>query len=89
VSKRQDARVAEGALEDALIRWFHLNKAQAHRVLLRSDNGLIFTSKRYMKLVGKYGLEPEIHHSLLPGTERGDRTVHEDAQGGVHLAPPI
>jgi putative transposase len=28
-------------------------------VIWRSGNGLIFSSKRYMKLVNRYGLEPE------------------------------
>jgi putative transposase len=82
VRKRQDSRVAEGALEDALIRRFHLNKAQAHRVLFRSDNGLIFTSKRYMKLVGKYGLEPEYITPYSPEQngviERFMRTLKEE-----------
>lgn len=82
VSKGQDSRVAEGALEDALIRRFHLNKAQAHRLFLRSDNGLIFTSKRYMKLVGKYGLEPEYITPYSPEQngviERFMRTLKEE-----------
>jgi len=82
VSKAQNSRVAEGALEDALIRRFSLNKAQAHGVLLRSDNGLIFTSKRYMKLVGKYGLEPEYITPYSPEQngmiERFMRTLKEE-----------
>lgn len=82
VSKSQHSRVVEGALEDALIRRFSLNKAQAHGVLLRSDNGLIFSSKRYMKLMGKYGLKPEYIAPYTPEQngviERFMRTLKEE-----------
>ncbi len=82
VSKRQDSRVAEGALEDALIRRFKMSRLQAHGVILRSDNGLIFTSKRYMKLVNRYGLKPEYITPYSPeqnGTiERFMRTLKEE-----------
>ena len=82
VSKSQGSRVAEGALEDALIRRFRLDKKEAHGVLLRSDNGLIFTSKRYMKLVGKYGLKPEYITPYSPQQngviERFMRTLKEE-----------
>lgn len=44
LSKRQDNKVAEGALEDALIRRFRMSRWQAHGVIPRSDNGLIFSS---------------------------------------------
>jgi len=66
VSRSQEAKVAEGALEDALIHRFAMNRSQARGVLLRSDNGLIFTSKRYMKLIHKYGLEPEFITPYTP-----------------------
>jgi putative transposase len=69
-------------LEDDLIRRFRLSKEKAHRVVLRGDNGLIFTSKRYMKLVGKYGLEPEYITPYSPEqngvTERFMRTLKEE-----------
>jgi putative transposase len=46
VSKGQDSEVAEGAFEDALIRRFGMSRLQAHGIILRSDNGLIFSSNR-------------------------------------------
>jgi putative transposase len=66
VSRSQEAKVAEGALEDALIRRFQMKRSEARGVLLRSDNGLIFTSKRYLKLIHKYGLEPEFITPYTP-----------------------
>lgn len=35
-------------------------------MLLLSDNGLIFTSKRYLKLMHQYGLEPEFITPYTP-----------------------
>ena len=82
VSKRQDTRVAEGALEDALIRRFGMSRWQARGVILRSDNGLIFSSRRYMKLVNRYGLEPEYITPYSPeqngAIERFMRTLKEE-----------
>jgi putative transposase len=82
VSNRQDSKVAEGALEDALIRRFGVSRWQAHGVILRSDNGLIFSSKRYMKLVKRYGLEPEYITPYSPeqngAIERFMRTLKEE-----------
>jgi putative transposase len=82
VSRRQDARTAEGALEDGLIRRFGINRSHARGVLLRSDNGLIFSSKRYMKLVSLYGLVPEYITPYTPEQngmiERFMRTLKEE-----------
>ena len=51
-------------------------------MLLRSDNGLIFSSKRYMKLMGKYGLKPEYIAPYTPEQngviERFMRTLKEE-----------
>jgi len=82
ISRRQDAKTAEGALEDALIRRFGINRSRAKGVLLRSDNGLIFSSKRYMKLVSRYGLVPEYITPYTPEqngmVERFMRTLKEE-----------
>jgi putative transposase len=82
VSRKQNASVAEGALEDALIRRFAMNRAAARGLVLRSDNGLIFTSKRYLKLVHRYGLEPEYITPYSPEQngviERFMRTLKEE-----------
>ena len=82
ISKRQDASVAEGALEDALIRRFGRNRLVSRGLILRSDNGLIFTSKRYLKLVRRYGLVPEYITPYSPEQngmiERFIRTLKEE-----------
>lgn len=59
ISRRQNTAVAEGALEDALLSRYGRNKAQSRGLILRSDNGLIFSSKAFLRLVNKYGLTPE------------------------------
>jgi putative transposase len=59
-----------------------MSRLQAHGVILRSDNGLIFTSKRYMKLVNRFGLEPEYITPYSPeqngAIERFMRTLKEE-----------
>ena len=59
MSKQQDSKVAEGALEDALIRRFGISRLQAHGATLRRRNGLIFSFKRNMIRANRYGQEPE------------------------------
>ena len=59
VSKNQNAQVAAGALEDALIHRFHGRKDLSRGVILRSDNGLIFSSKAFLQLVNAHGLKAE------------------------------
>ena len=82
ISRRQNAKVAEGALEDALIRRFGQNKGASRGLALRSDNGLIFTSKSYLKLVHDYGLCPEYITPYSPEQngviERFMRTLKEE-----------
>lgn len=82
ISRRQNAKVAEGALEDALICRFARNKAASRGLALRSDNGLIFTSKRYLKLVRAYGLRAEYITPYSPEQngviERFMRTLKEE-----------
>lgn len=82
ISRSQNAQVAEGALEDALIRRFGMDRTAARGLLLRSDNGLIFSSKQYLKLVSRYGLKPEYITPYSPEQngviERFMRTLKEE-----------
>ena len=82
ISRKQNAKVAEGALEDALIRRFGRNKDAPRGLTLRSDNGLVFTSKSYLKLVRAYGLRPEYITPYSPEQngmiERFMRTLKEE-----------
>ena len=53
-------RIAESALEQALIARFGTLPGRVKEpFLLRSDNGLVFTSRSYAALVKGYGLKQE------------------------------
>jgi putative transposase len=59
LSKSGKATTASAALEQALIaRWGSLGRVPTS-FWLRSDNGLVFTSRHYTKLVRGYGLKQE------------------------------
>lgn len=59
LSRSGKAKTAESALEQALIvRYGSLGKVDTP-FLLRSDNGLVFTSRSYTALVRRYGLQQE------------------------------
>jgi putative transposase len=82
ISKNQNAQVAVGALEDALIHRFHGRKDSSHGVILRSDNGLIFSSKAFLQLVNAHGLKTEYITPYTPEqngvVERFMRTMKEE-----------
>jgi putative transposase len=59
LSRSAKSATAESALEQALInRYGTLGRVNAP-FLLRSDNGLVFTSRSYTRLVKSYGLQQE------------------------------
>jgi len=59
LSRSGKARTAEAALEQALIARYGSLGRVAKPFLLRSDNGLVFTSRSYTALVRSYGLRQE------------------------------
>jgi putative transposase len=59
LSRSGKATIAEAALEDALIQRFGLLRKAPRPLTLRSDNGLVFTSKRYRATARLYGLHQE------------------------------
>ncbi len=59
LSRSGNAQTAESALEQALIARYGCLGRVPKPFLLRSDNGLIFTSRRYTALVRSYGLQQE------------------------------
>ena len=66
LSSRGHAKTAEAALEEALIHRFgHLGRT-TKPIILRSDNGLVFTSKRYTNTVRSYGLTQEFITPYTP-----------------------
>ena len=59
LSRSGKARTAEAALEQALIARFGTLGRVQQPFLLRSDNGLVFTSRSFTALVRSYGLKQE------------------------------
>ena len=89
LSSRGNAATAESALEDALIyRFGHLGRV-AQPLLLRSDNGLVFTSSRYTATVKAYGLTQEFITPYSPEQngmiERFIRTLKEECVWHHHF----
>lgn len=81
LSKRGNAKSAVAALEDALLtRYGTIGKATAG-LQLRSDNGLVFTSKLYTGTAYQYGLKQEFIQPHTPQqngmVERLIRTIKE------------
>ena len=59
VSRSGKSRTTESALARALIARFGTLRRVKEPFLLRSDNGLVFTSRSYTALVKSYGLKQE------------------------------
>lgn len=70
LSRSGKATTAASALEHALISRFGTLEKVTREFLLRSHNGLVFTSRRYTALVRSYGLKQGVHHATLPEPPR-------------------
>ena len=81
LSRNGRAQMASSALEQALINRFGALGRVTSPLTLRSDNGLIFTSKHYTSLVRSYGLQQEFIMPHCPQQngmiERFIRTLKE------------
>jgi putative transposase len=81
LSRSGKAKTAEAALEQALITRFGLLGRVTEPFQLRSDNGLVFTSRSYTALVRSYGLRQEFITPHCPEQngmmERVIRTLKE------------
>ena len=81
LSRSGKSQTAESALEQALIARFGTLGRVPTPFLLRSDNGLVFTSRRYTALVRSYGLQQEFITPHTPEqngmVERVIRTLKE------------
>jgi putative transposase len=66
ISKRCRAQEAVWALEDACLKRFGVLPRQDTGVMVRSDNGLVFASGLYRKLLLSYGLRQEFIHPHTP-----------------------
>ena len=87
LSRSGKARTAESALEQALIARYGTLGRVATPFLLRSDNGLVFTSRSYTALVRSYGLRQEF---ITPHTpERHGGTIDSHAQRTMRASPSV
>ena len=81
LSRSGKSKTAEAALEQALITRFGTLGKVGQPFLLRSDNGLVFTSRSYTALVKSYGLQQEFITPYTPQqnglVERLIRTLKE------------
>ncbi|MFZ9430059.1 MAG: IS3 family transposase [Burkholderiaceae bacterium] len=81
LSRSGKASTAQSALEQALITRFGTLGRVPTPFLLRSDNGLVFTSRNYTRLVRSYGLQQEFITPHCPQqngmVERVIRTLKE------------
>ncbi len=76
-----NAKAAEAALEEALIRRYGILGRARDDLTIRSDNGLVFTSWRYTRTVYRYGIKQEFIQPHTPQqngmVERLIRSVKE------------
>ncbi len=81
LSRSAKATTAESALEQALINRYGTLGRVTTPFLLRSDNGLVFTSRSYTRLLRSYGLQQEFITPHCPEqnglVERVIRTIKE------------
>lgn len=81
LSKNGNAKSAVAALEDALLTRYGLVGKASEGLQLRSDNGLVFTSKLFTQMAYQYGLKQEFIRPHTPQqngmVERLIRTIKE------------
>lgn len=66
LSRSGRSRPAEAALEQALISRYGSTIVVPNDLVLRSDNGLVFTSRSYRRLVRSYGIRQEFIQPHCP-----------------------
>ena len=86
LSRSGIARVAAGALEDAL-RDREIDSTT--NLSLRSDNGLVFGAKAFVRVTRRYSVSQEYITPYSPEAERDDRAFLQDAEGRVRVAAPL
>ena len=82
LSKSGKAQTAEAALQEGLIYRFGRLERLENKITLRSDNGLVFTSRSFTKTVKAYNFEQEFITPYTPEQngmiERFFRTIKEE-----------
>jgi len=70
LSLRARAKEAERALENACLARFGTLRPSGKTPIVRSDNGLIFQSRRFRAACRDYRLRPGVHHPVYPAAEQ-------------------
>jgi len=83
LSRSGKSKTAESALEQALIACLGTLDRIPAPFLLRSDNGLVFTSRSYTALVRSYGIRQELITPHMPEQKWQGRACNPHAEGAV------
>jgi putative transposase len=86
---RGRANEAERALEMACLARFGTLRPGGAVPVVRSDNGLIFPSRRLGEACRFAPAAARVHYAVYTGTAWTDRTLVPIAQGGVCMAAPV
>ena len=89
LSLRAREKEAERALENACLARFGTLRPTGETPVVRSDNGLIFQSRRFRAACRRLSAPSGVHHPLYPAAERDRRAVLPQREGGVRLAAPV
>ena len=85
LSRSGKSKAAEAALEQALIDRFGTSGKETESILLRSDNGLIFTNRNFTRLVRSDGLNQEFIFPHSPEQSgMADRVIRTLKERCVH-----
>ena len=86
---RGRAKEAERALEEACLARFGTLRPDGATPVVRSDNGLIFQSRRFSRRVPRLLAAPGVHNSLYARTKRDRRAVFPQPKGRMCLAAQL
>ena len=89
LSRSGKATTAASALEHALIARFGTLGKVDEPFLLRSDNGLVFTSRKYTALGQKLRTAPGVHHATLSPAERHDGAPDPVLERAMRPSPAL
>lgn len=89
LSRSGKATTASAALEHALIARFGTLGRVQEEFLLRSDNGLVFTSRHFTAIVRSYGLKQEFITPHCPQQNGMGWAGDPDAQGAVRSSTSL
>lgn len=88
-SLRGRAREAERALEEACLHRFGTLRPERPTPVIRSDNGLIFTARRFRAACRDYRLRQEFITPYTPEQNGMIQALLPQSQGGVRLAAQL